>query len=172
MGDCGDEPNMRDGFAMTSTGTEPPETWTDADNSDGKGGNGGGMGLGITNTGWLEYTLDAGYKVTQVDLFHGWENDGRSSLNVVSLEYATSAAPDTYTTIAVGAVYTQPPSDYAKTSIVLDAGGLADVLKLRINFGTVPNDWSGYSEIDVLPEPATLALLGLGGLGLLIRRRR
>jgi hypothetical protein len=31
---------------------------------------------------------------------------------------------------------------------------------------------NGYDDLSVVPEPATMSLLALGGLGVLIRRKR
>ena len=41
-----------------------------------------------------------------------------------------------------------------------------------INGFTANSSYSGNAETRVIPEPATVALLGFGGLGVLIRRRR
>ena len=110
----------------------------------------------MENNGWLEYTLDTtvntfGYDVTQIDVFHGWQDDGRDRSNF-SVSVSTVSLPDTFTTIYSGATY-DPPSNYGRTSIVSVTATC--VKKVRINFGAQENDWTGQSEIDVIGAAAS-----------------
>ncbi len=55
--------------------------------------------------------------------------------------------------------------------------GLTNVTAVQFSFPSTQNGYVGYRELDVLgtastPEPASLGLLGLGGLSFLARRRR
>jgi hypothetical protein len=50
-------------------------------------------------------------------------------------------------------------------------GANLDTIRLGVNFGNNrDNVW--YDDISVVPEPASILLLGIGGLGLALRRRR
>ena len=56
-----------------------------------------------------------------------------------------------------------------------DTWGEMDVIAVRIAGGLWPNSGVHTSYVDdlsVVPEPATMGLLAIGGLGVLIRRRR
>jgi hypothetical protein len=63
---------------------------------------------------------------------------------------------------------------FHRNTITADNSEFDGVQKIRFDFGNTEASGTGYSEIDVfaVPEPSTTALLGLGGLALILRRRK
>ena len=168
----GGEPLLRDGIALYDTASHGSPNWNNASAN---------QGVGVNDNAWVVYTLDTtdntlGYDLTEINVFHGWANKGRDTSNF-SVSYSTVGAPDTFTTLYANASY-DPTGAYGETSIVVGAGEATGVKKIRFDFGQQQNGFVGYSEIDVvgtatvIPEPATMALLAIGGLGMLVRRRR
>jgi hypothetical protein len=47
-----------------------------------------------------------------------------------------------------------------------------DVISLELVSNTSSQDWDLYGAFEATPEPATMALLALGGIGMLLRRKR
>ena len=129
------------------------------------------------------YTLAAACYITQIDVYGGYEAGGDWSMGYhhYNIYYSTDG----------GSTFTQlPATEYdpftlnwgpggsdptvTKVSITDTTGTLAsNVDAIKINF-----NYTGTRcyEIDVLgsvvPEPATMALMALGGFGLLLKRRR
>jgi len=64
--------------------------------------------------------------------------------------------------------WTQGPTNgnYNKRDVTLTSG---QDMEIRFQHGNGLNPFSG---IQIIPEPATMVLLGLGGIGVLLRRRR
>ena len=78
---------------------------------------------------------------------------------------ASGAAPDTYTLFHTEV----DPTMYAGT-LVMSGAGFSNLQVVDVNLdGSV----SGYDiTVDYIPEPATMLLLTIGGLGVLLRKRR
>jgi hypothetical protein len=119
----------------------------------------------------------AGYDISQIDTFSGWQDDGRINQTYEVL-YSTVDAPGTFISIED---VNFAPGDFnsAKASITDDTFVplATNVGALQFAFGTQQNSHVGYRELDAfgvasVPEPTTTALLGLGGLALILRRRK
>jgi len=139
------------------------------------------------NTGGTQliYTLTLAQAIQSITILGGWQDGGRDEQSF-SILYATAAAPTTFlplTTVDYNPTDSTPVATttggnthptLTKVTITDTTGILAaNVSKIRFDFNTTENGYSGYSEIDVqaVPEPSSFALL-LGGVALAARRRR
>jgi len=148
---------------------------------------GPGAGSSIT------YTLAGPSTITEIEVLGGWADNGRDAqnysvsiatggtstfvpLNLAGATVATGTATVTGNSVAYNPAAPGGVQVAARTTIT-DTGGAplaTNVTAIRFDFGAVENNYTGTAELAVVgtPEPASLAVFGVGGLALLARRRR
>jgi len=120
---------------------------------------GPGAGTSVTyNLG----SSPSGYNLNQVVVFGGWTDAGRDSLGF-SVSYATVSNPGTFVTLtSPQTTYSySPPNAGAPTADRMTvssatASPLAqNVASVKITFTAVPNNWSGYGQIQLIGTAST-----------------
>jgi|GEM_PF-3788969 len=129
---------------------------------------------------FVTFDLGASFNLSQIDVFLGWNDSGRddsSFLVFVSTDNVAFSQIASYDKGGddTGAI-TTPVTNLHR--VVDDGGGdiAGGVRYVQLQFTDADNGYAGMVEVDVfgspVPEPASVAFLGLGGLALLGRRRR
>jgi hypothetical protein len=136
----------------------------------------GNAGNQVTFT--LNTTVNTfGYDLTQIDIYHGWSDNGRDAISL-TIAVATVAAPLTFTDLYTTTSY-NPPSFYGRQRVIddLSAPLATGIGAVRFTVFSAENSGAGLSEIDVfgaasVPEPAGMGLLVSAAVFLALRRRR
>lgn len=126
---------------------------------------------------YLRYRTDACDGGYSVDLYVCAGANNKITLTgggLTTVTYTTNIVPSTYYAIRVLAVgnHHQVYLDGSKIIDVYDTGAAAINTAGHVGLGQyVQKAYFDDFSVDI-PEPATLCLLGLGGIGILVRRRR
>jgi hypothetical protein len=127
---------------------------------------------------FVTYDLGGLFNLSSIVTFGGWGDGGRDQQ---LYEILTSTDGINFNTLASFAGVNVSGTTPISHRVALTEDALphlaTGVTHVRVNFLDVENDYTGYTEIDVLgarvPEPASAVLAGLGALSILgIRRRR
>jgi len=112
---------------------------------------------------------------------HGWDNSNAAGVTDVSaagaltattglefsIDMATAFGDGSLTSLSVMAIYGNGGGDFMSNQVLPGIGGGGNLAgPASINFNNI-----GGQQFAVIPEPATVVLLGLGGLALIRRRR-
>ena len=126
---------------------------------------------GSNTVGW-DYNSGTDRPLTTFDLGSAWDVQTidiytrTSNGTITSIDISVSLDDSTYSTVTNYA--------FSAPTASLDVSLLDNARYVRVT--TYSTDWSMISEVDfngdAVPEPTTTALLGLGGLALILRRRK
>ena len=124
---------------------------------------------------WITFDLGAAYDLESVSIWN-FNRGGYTNLGIAQMDVLVSSDNTNWTTVLTDQTLTQASglNTYAGEVVTLSATGVRYV---KFDVDTIFNSSPGgpqvgLSEVRFVPEPATMSLLGIGGLLALVRRRR
>lgn len=129
--------------------------------------------VSVAGAGPYTYSFGGTVNIGEIRVYSAWQ-DGRAGQN---LDILVSSDGINFTSL-INYNETSAGGEVVLSFITDDAGDLATgVTHIRFDptDGQINGDGGVYREIDVIaavPEPSSTALLGLGGLALILRRRK
>jgi hypothetical protein len=153
---------------------------------DGSSAFNGGLALWFQSTPvTLTYTLAGsatGYDITSINTIYGWQ-DGAQRYTSQEYDVLISTVSTPAFTVLTSVDYALSHNNEASSQVTLtDTTGVLASGVTGIRFITSPTSTSAevgiiheydvFGTATVVPEPTTTALLGLGGLALILRRRK
>lgn len=166
--DVGTVSNLIDGFFQTVNDNNQPN---------------GARKSYVISGGDIAYTLDTtintfGYDISSIGIYTGWADFNRNAINV-TVSYSTVASPMTFVDLTI---VTQSSAATRFESAVVTESSSSNLLasgvkSIKFTFGAQEFNGVGYKELDVIgiatiPEPSSMILLGLSGLGFIFHRCR
>ena len=163
----GGQPSLFDaGNLKLTDGVYPISGWSDGTNVGFIGGSAGQLKPGVT------FDLGGLFDLTTIDVWteeqfaYGSESVTISS-SVNGSTWSATTVADTLAWVDQGAVF--------GNKVTIDVSSLPTGQFYKMDF-IEPGQWMMITEVDfegsAVPEPTTTALLGLGGLALIMRRRK
>lgn len=131
---------------------------------------------GSVYTFFLDVTTNTlGYDISQVDVFTGWIDNRAGQTYTVAFSTVGSATFTDVLSVSESATATS-----LVTHVMDDGAALlgTGVDAIRFTIGATDGTEDVYREVDVIgsatavPEPSSAALFGIGGLALILRRRK
>jgi len=124
----------------------------------------------FATTGTATITANSGYSYVSDTLSFSFDNFGFRSVSATVGMYATING-DVYD--SASQLYETGSQDFGSTAVIVASGSFANNSWSSVQSTTL--DVSGdiiFEEVVNIPEPSSAALLGLGGLALLSKRKR